>query len=224
MWTPLESLFVATKQKIKCRCQCERESYIRARELIDGKTYCCRSCSTRLRVLKIPVAERIVIARRASSVAAALSKLRVDPYRDKYGEEAFKQVSCTGRSAKQRCTNPNCRTYSDYGGRGVEFKFPSVRSFTEWVLDNIGPRPTPFHSIDRIDNNRHYEPGNLRWATRSEQARNKRVYKRTKNGERIKNLKELRPDLSYETIRLWIVQGATDDEILNRNKYARPGI
>lgn len=91
-------------------------------------------------------------------------------------------------------------------------------------MDNLGPRPTEHHSVDRIDNSRGYEPGNLRWATRGEQARNKRAYKRTQNGERIRRLHAERPDLTYETIRAWITQGRADTEILEGVKYARPGI
>lgn len=197
---------------------------MRVRELLDGKTYCCRSCSSRLRVLAIPVEVRVALAKKASVAAVQAAALRMDPYVEKYGEDAVAQANSIGSGAKQRCINPNNLAYSNYGGRGIEFKFPSIRTFTEWVLDNIGPRPSAFHSIDRIDNSRHYEPGNLRWATKTEQARNKRVYRRTKNGERIRSLKELRPDLSYETLRLWIAQGATDDDILNRNKYARTSV
>jgi hypothetical protein len=171
----------------------------------------------------IPVEDRVRIAKKASVAAAIKLAARVDPYRVKYGAEVGTVLS-VGAGAKQRCTNPNSLAYSNYGGRGIEFKFPSVRAFAEWVLDNLGVRPSPFHSLDRIDNDRHYEPGNLRWASRSEQARNKRAYKRTKNGERIRRLKNLRPDLTYETIRLWIVQGVSDDEIIQRKKYARPSL
>ena len=171
----------------------------------------------------IPIDARVQIAKKASVAAAIKMAARVDPYRTKYGA-AVEIVSGIGAGAKQRCTNPNSLAYSNYGGRGIEFKFPTVRAFAEWVLDNLGVRPSPFHSIDRIDNDRHYEPGNLRWASRSEQARNRRAYKRTKNGERIKRLKNLRPDLTYETIRLWIVQNASDDEIIQRKKYARPSL
>lgn len=80
--------------------------------------------------------------------------------------------------AKQRCTNPNDRSYVNYGGRGVEFRFDSIEQAADWIIENIGYRPSKEHSIDRIDVNGHYEPGNLRWATHIEQANNKRAYKR----------------------------------------------
>lgn len=171
----------------------------------------------------LPPGERVARAIKASSVAARLSAARIDEYVVKYGD-ALAHVRGIAAGAKQRCTNPNSLGYSNYGGRGITFDFPSPRTCAEWVLDNLGPRPTSRHSLDRIDNNQGYKPGNLRWATYKEQARNKRAYKRTQNGERIRKLKELRPDLTYETLRLWIVQGATDDEILGRKKYARTGI
>lgn len=171
----------------------------------------------------VPIDKRIQLAKKASVAAAIALTKRVDPYEEKFGID-LKIVLRTAAGAKQRCTNPNSLGYSNYGGRGIEFRFPTIRVFAEWVLDNLGARPSAFHSIDRIDNGRHYEPGNLRWASRSEQARNKRAYKRTRNGERIRRLKELRPDLTYETIRLWIVQGATDDDITARKKYARTSL
>jgi hypothetical protein len=72
--------------------------------------------------------------------------------------------------SKARCENPNNPNYPDYGGRGIEFRFTS---FTEFLAE-LGLRPSDGFSIDRIDHNGHYEKGNVRWATREEQARNKR--------------------------------------------------
>lgn len=224
MWTSLESLYVTTKQKILCECHCGKQYEVRARELLDGKSMSCRSCSSKLKMLNRPMDERVRIAKLASDAALVALATKAHPYRDKYGVAEYRVVKEVLAGAKQRCSNPNCIGYSNYGGRGIEFKFPAPKSAIEWVLDNLGVRPGLFHSIDRIDNNRGYEAGNLRWATRTEQARNKRVYKRTKNGERIRELKEQRPDLTYETLRLWIAQGVTNDEILNRRKYARTSV
>lgn len=199
---------------------------MRVRELLDGKSKSCRACAARLRMLNVPQDLRVRAAKHASSAAAAAAanRLGADPLRNAFGAAAVDTVSNIGAGAKQRCTNPNSGAFADYGGRGIEFRFPSVRAFAEWVLHNIGFRPTALHSLDRIDNERHYEPGNLRWATRSEQARNKRGYRRTTNGARIRQLHAQRPDLTYETLRLWIKQGATDDEILQRTKYARTSV
>lgn len=77
-------------------------------------------------------------------------------------------------AAYQRCTNQNLRCYKNYGGRGIEFRFSS---FEQWWAE-LGPRPSAKHSIDRIDNDGHYEPGNVRWATGSEQIRNQRPRKK----------------------------------------------
>ena len=222
LWTPLGDLRTTTKRKLLCRCQCGVEREVRVRELLDGKSNCCRACASRLKMLNLPSETRIAMAKTASSAAAAAlaAKVRNDPLRRQFGL-AVDHMASIGAGAKQRCTNPNCAAYADYGGRGIEFRFPSVRAFVEWTLRNIGARPTTAHSLDRIDNARHYEPGNLRWATRAEQARNKRAYKRTKNGERIRALHAVRPDLTYETLRMWVKQGATDNQILQREKYAR---
>lgn len=72
--------------------------------------------------------------------------------------------------AKSRCRNPKHKAWHHYGGRGIEFKFEHFATF----LAHIGPRPSKRHSLDRIDNNSNYELGNVRWATRSEQAKNQR--------------------------------------------------
>lgn len=75
--------------------------------------------------------------------------------------------------ARRRCTTPHDPAYKHYGGRGIRVCDEWMQSFAKFY-DHIGPRPTEQHSLDRIDNDGHYEPGNVRWATKSEQAANQR--------------------------------------------------
>jgi|SRR5208282_2657849 len=75
------------------------------------------------------------------------------------------------KAAERRCrTKPGAPGYYSYNGRGIEFRFTSFEQF----FNELGSRPTPKHSVDRKDNDGHYEPGNVRWATRKEQAANRR--------------------------------------------------
>jgi hypothetical protein len=76
-------------------------------------------------------------------------------------------------NAKSRCTNPNYPNYNNYGGRGIHFYFFDFEHF----IGHIGPRPKGL-SLDRINNDGHYEPGNVRWATDEEQRANRRRTKK----------------------------------------------
>lgn len=99
-----------------------------------------------------------------------------------------------------RCNNRNVRAYQNYGGRGVSV-CNRWRDFTAF-LEDMGPRPSPGHSIDRIDNNGNYEPGNCRWATKIEQARNTRRSVMVEVAGEFVNLSEVakRTGLSRSTI------------------------
>lgn len=74
---------------------------------------------------------------------------------------------------KQRCTNPNDFNWSNYGGRGITVCERWRHSFENFYAD-LGPRPSKKHSLDRIDQNGHYEKSNCRWATIAVQNRNTR--------------------------------------------------
>lgn len=72
---------------------------------------------------------------------------------------------------RQRCSNPRTVGWADYGGRGIKVCRRWKSSFANFLKD-MGPKPTPQHSIDRKDVDKNYTPSNCRWATKLDQARN----------------------------------------------------
>ncbi len=77
---------------------------------------------------------------------------------------------------KDRCLNPKNPKFADYGGRGIKVYEPWIDDlvgFIKYIHNTLGPRPEGM-TLDRQNNNGHYEPGNLRWATRSQQSYNRR--------------------------------------------------
>ena len=79
----------------------------------------------------------------------------------------------TWNSMIRRCIYPSMKSYPHYGGRGIKICQRWLDSFEDFLID-VGYAPSEKHSLDRIDNNGNYEPGNVRWATNSEQIKNSR--------------------------------------------------
>ena len=82
----------------------------------------------------------------------------------------------TWNHMKDRCYNSKSKAYESYGGREITICDRWLDSFENFVFD-MGDKPTPEHSIDRINNDGNYTPSNCRWATRQQQARNTRKSK-----------------------------------------------
>lgn len=108
---------------------------------------------------------------------------KVRPSRETFGERNRKHGHSNPETPTyrcwcaviDRCTNPNNPNYSGYGGRGITICERWRHSF-ETFLQDMGERPSLKHSIDRWpDNDGNYEPSNCRWATQSQQCRNRKT-------------------------------------------------
>ena len=110
-------------------------------------------------------------------------------------------------SIKARCLYPRHEAYSRYGGRGIQICGRWRDDFPAFFAD-MGPRPTPDHSIDRIDNDGDYSPENCRWATTAEQSANRRDCYRIHHEGEVLSLADLcrvtgrKPAVTYKWVKL----------------------
>lgn len=120
-------------------------------------------------------------------------------------------------SAKQRCTNPKDRAYERYGARGIRFEFSSPTAMAVWVQENLGLHREM--ELDRIDNDGHYAPGNLRYLNRSQNQSNKRGPKAT---IKLHEFRQSHPEIRYSdsTLRKLFGEGLTPAQIIER--YHQP--
>lgn len=116
---------------------------------------------------------------------------------------------------KSRCHSPTEQTFSYYGGRGIVVCERWRQSFKAFIED-VGRRPSNEHTIERIDNDGNYEPGNVKWATHAEQVLNRRTTLKLTLHDQTKPLVEWAEitGIPYETLRSRIRDGWTDKKAL----------
>ena len=153
-WTVLGRL---PKSRMVCLCSCGREGIVSSGNLRSSKSQSC-GC------LKL---ERL-------SQRATHGACQVEGYTPEYRSWCH---------IVDRCCNPKAPAFHRYGGRGILI-CPEWRASFEAFRDHIGPRPSSSHSVERIENNKGYEPGNVKWPLPREQSRNtSRNHLMTLNGE-----------------------------------------
>lgn len=126
-------------------------------------------------------------------------------------------VAARWNAVRNRCQNPNNVQWEDYGGRGIEFRFFSVREATIWSIKHLDILNNKHLDIDRINNDGHYEPGNLRMSSRKQNTSHTR-----KNPliPKIHRFREKYPEINYAdgTLRTLFYRGLSPEEIISRWK------
>ena len=133
-----------------------------------------------------------------------------------------------------RCTKDYHPQWKDYGGRGISVHPDWLTDFWSF-LAHVGPRPTTLHTLDRIDNDGNYEPGNVRWAARQEQQNNRRgnnwithpATGETHTMSQWAQIRGLTPAVIYNRLKVgWTVEATLDSKVqqrMGRAKYRLNG-
>ena len=136
------------KRLLECRCDCGSVRKVLDHSLLSGRS---RSCGC---------------VRAANFVARATRHGATKGGRETPEHRAWRHMVA-------RCTSASHPSFKDYGGRGITVSEGWRADFAAFLKD-VGLRPSPLHSVDRIHNDGNYEPGNVRWATQEEQMSNTR--------------------------------------------------
>ena len=137
----------------RCRCVCGREKVARGYNLLHGLTSSC-GC--------LQEESRKTAQRRHGRTKSPEHRAWV--------------------GMRSRCYYPKDASYKHYGARGIVVceRWRQEQGFENFLVD-MGPRPSSKHSLDRVNNNGNYEPSNCRWATTTEQQKNRRKYQALEN-------------------------------------------
>ena len=111
-----------------------------------------------------------------------------------------------------RCTNPGNPAWPRYGGRGIAFEFDSVAEAARWVMEHMPPEDRELE-LDRVDNNRGYAPGNLRWTTHQENCANRECTK-------LAVFRQEEWPYSENTVRRKLCEGLSREEIIEQARLA----
>lgn len=154
---------VAKQYEVSCRCDCGKEIRCRVDSLRIGKKL---QCGDHQRVVTADMRRALGMHNRTHG------RSRTAEYNSWIG-------------MKMRCLNPGDSRFADYGGRGIRVCDRWRHSF-EAFLGDLGLKPSPAHSLDRINVDGNYEPGNVRWADASMQTKNRRPFlMRSGTGRRL---------------------------------------
>lgn len=131
-----------------------------------------------------------------------------------FGENCPEWVYRRAQKQWRRCNDPKTICYERYGGRGIKFNFPSVWDAACWIVANLGVPENRKLQLDRIDNNGHYEAGNLRWATASQNVLNRSL----SHNSRVRQFIIRNPTVGYtrEHLHRLFNQGLTEIQIAAR--------
>lgn len=142
-----------------CRCDCGAETEARRKKLSLGQRKSC-GCIQKER-----------------SATAALARARPKRRAPRQLSSLARELRLTWRMMLDRCLNPKAPNFANYGGRGIAV-CERWRDSLETFATDVGPKPSPRHTLDRIENDGNYEPGNVRWATWEQQAASRRPPRR----------------------------------------------